>query len=60
MALSPMGIQLKASTADIPTYVSEKPRKTDFGRMGVPNTFPMRNRSPYPFSWSAMTIMPLS
>ena len=30
------------------------------GVSGVPNTFSVRNRNPYPFSWPAMTIMPLS
>ena len=46
----PSGEQLMANTADIPAYANEKPRKTDSRRMGVPNTFLMRNRSPYPFS----------
>ena len=45
-----MDVQLMAITADIPAYASEKPRKIDSGRMGLPNPFSMRNRSPYPFS----------
>ena len=39
------------------TYLNEiSLERSLLGRMGVPNTFPMRNRSLYPFFWSTMTI----